>query len=137
MKQIYFICLIWIGLGCSQNEKSTDSVTKSIVEDQIVFYSLTDHEFDSLVLLEPDDGLNESFSDFSFYASNVLDSMKNTDISTSVTTNRFIELGGKTIDKFDYTGFGIILIRNDSTYIESSVYTDIDYFMTITEFFNL
>ena len=126
-----------MGLGCSQKEQTSDSVSKSIVEDQIVFYSLTDNEFDSLVMLEPDDGLNESFSDFSFYACNVLDSMKNTDISTRVTTKRFIEFGGKTIDKFEYTGFGIILIRSDSIYIQSHIYTDIDYFMTITEFFDL
>ena len=105
--------------------------------NRIIFYHLNSQEYDSLASFQDSEGLAEVDSDFGYYASNVLDSMRNTQLKAEVTSERFITVGERTIDKFEHFGYGVILVRSDSVNIQSGVMTDIDYFMLITEFFEL
>jgi hypothetical protein len=109
----------------------------STENDRIIFYHLNEQEYDSLAELDDSEGLAEVDSDFGYYASNVLDSMQNTKLKVEVTSERFISVGEQTIDKFEHFGYGVILVKSDSINIQSGVMTDIDYFMQITEFFEL
>lgn len=103
---------------------------------RVIFFHLSDQEFDSLATLPEYHGLYEVSSDFGFYAVNVLDSLSNTKIAAEITSERFLSVGGTEIDKFKYSGYGVILIRTDSIKIQPGVMTDLEYYQLIAEFYN-
>ncbi len=104
---------------------------------RIIFFHLSEAEFDSLVQIPDYEGLYEVSSDFGFYVSNVIDSLKNSTIRTDVITDRIVQLDTIQFDKFEYHGYGTVLIKNDSVLIEHGIMTDVGYFQLISEFFGV
>lgn len=111
-------------------------LTNENSDKKIVFFHLSEQEFDSVADLPDYQGLYEVSSDFGFYVTKVMDSLKNSNIETDITTERFITVGTSRLDKFEHFGYGIILMNGDSSYVEGGIMTDIGYFQLISEFFN-
>lgn len=105
-------------------------------EQKIIFFHLSEHEFDSVADLPGYEGLYEVSADFGFYVSKVMDSLKNSSITTELTTKRYIKINQTSLDKFEEFGYGAVFMRHDSVRIEEGIMTDIDYFQIISEFFD-
>ncbi|NEV95032.1 hypothetical protein G3567_12885 [Psychroflexus sp. YR1-1] len=112
------------------------SSTDKFSNEKIVFFHLSEQEFDSVANLPDYQGLYEVSSDFGFYVSKVMDSLKNSNVKAEITTERFIDVGNVELDKFEHYGYGAIFIKSDSTLIEVGIMTDMDYYKLISEFFN-
>ena len=136
---ILFLSILVISCGTSDEASNEQSIeqTMSMETNRVIFYHLTEWEFDSLALSSNSEGLNEVDADFSYHASNAIDSLNNTKLNVEVTTERFITIGKQKIDKFDHFGYGVILVRPDSVSIHAGVMTDIDYITLIAEFYGL
>lgn len=111
-------------------------LTNEDSNNKIVFFHLSEQEFDSVAELSDYQGLYEVSSDFGFYVTKVMDSLKNSNIETEITTERFIPVGKSRLDKFEHFGYGIILTNGDSSHVEGGIMTDMGYFQLISEFFD-
>ena len=117
------------------DSKTNISAIDSNPLNKVIFFHLSEQEFDSVAGLPDYQGLYEVSSDFGFYVSKVMDSLKNTSVVAELTTDRVIEINNKAFDKFDEYGYGLVLIRPDSIRIEGGIMTDVEYFQLISEFF--
>lgn len=126
---------IW-STGVSAGNLIYERTSYEYPQQKVIFFHLSEHEFDSVADLPDYQGLYEVSSDFGFYVSKVVDSLKNSPIKTEITTKRFIQLGTTELDKFEYYGYGVILIKSDSSLVEGGIMTDMDYFQLISDFFN-
>jgi len=140
MKQILFITVLLSAFSLTGNSQSS-SDTLLVDPNSIIFFTITQVEFDSLNASDPKGGLNEVISDFDFYASRLVDLLsKDTTRSVLYTDHRFYQL---TINRTNFifdrlerdANVGMILNGTDRHKISWGVGTDVDMMQTIDEFF--
>ncbi|MDH5379959.1 MAG: hypothetical protein OEW75_03855 [Cyclobacteriaceae bacterium] len=108
----------------------------SQIEQKIVFYGLSEVEFDSITKAAPNSqGLKEADSDFGFYISEVKNALDGQFYAISVKRDRFIYFDGQDFDKYKRSYYGVLLQNGDSTFVLPGVRTSAEYLQLIEEFF--
>lgn len=108
----------------------------------IVFFLPTEKEFQELFEKEGEEsGIYEVSSDFSYYANEIIDSLSNASIKTLTTTNPVIVISYKAkvkiVDrrKLDHIVGVIFTDGVKEPLVNTGVYTDLDYWQMIKEYF--
>ena len=123
------------GFGQNSND------TLNVKPNSIIFYSITQSEFDSIIQEDTGNDLTEVISDFELYVSRVLNVLeKDTTKHTTYTTHRFYNIinqnGSVIFDRIDRdTTVGMLLNGTNKYEVIQGVGTDIDMLETINEFF--
>lgn len=123
----------------SNGQSITDTLT--VNPNSVIFYSITQTEFDTLSTNDPDGGLNEVISDFEYYVGELLPLLKkDTSLYVLYTAHRFygiVNEGGTTIfDRVEPRNVvGVIMNSASKHEISKGVGTDVDMMQTIKEFF--
>lgn len=109
----------------------------------VVFFSINQEEYNRILKEEGQDPvINEILNDFSYYASEVVDSLNKVGFKTVLTTNRTFAImknnGQKNyITRDNNKGeFGVLLFDGvNEPKVDYGVGTDIDYFAMVEEYF--
>lgn len=115
--------------------------TLTVNPNSVIFYSISQTEFDSLSTSVPDGGLDEVISDFEYYVGKLLPILKrDTSLYVLYTAHRFygiVNEGGTTIfDRVEPRNLvGVIMNSASKHEISKGVGTDVDMMLMITEFF--
>lgn len=139
-KIIVALFIICIFIGCNSNIFSkSEEKPFTISGKEIVFYTISQTEYDRR---KNEDGIDEVLSDFNYYASIVMDSLKNCDIKCAGTVNSNIEVyfGNKekssiTIDTSKHIVAIIFSNGIDKPIVEYGVLSSVDIFQIINDYY--
>lgn len=118
------------------------SDTLDVKPNSVIFYSLTQTEFDSLSKNDKDGGLNEVIADFDYYVGKLLPILeKDTTKYVLYTAHRYFRIsnenGSYFFDRVEQKNIvGIILNRKSEYETSRGIGTDVDMMQTINDFFN-
>lgn len=139
MRYFYLKSIFLLSNFLSNGQSITDTLT--INPNSLIFYSITQTEFDTLSTKDPDRGLNEVISDFEYYVGKLLPFLKkDTSLYVIYTAHRYYgivnESGIAIFDRVEPRNVvGIIMNSASKHEISKGIGTDVDMMQTIKDFF--
>ena len=116
----------------------TISDTLRVKSNTVVFFTITNSEYDSISKTNPD--INEIISDFNYAVRNTIEKLEKEGIVCVFTAHRYFQINtSKGNIEFDRRNgnekVGVILNRGDKYIIEFGVDTDVGFLTSIREYF--
>ena len=140
MRQIIILAFLLSAFSISGNAQNIMD-TLTVNPNSIVFFSITQSEFDKLSAADPEGGINEVISDFDYYVTKLLPILKMDPTKyVTYTTNRYYRIINKAhfiFDRIEQPNNNVGMILNGSKLhkISWGVGTDVDLMLEIKEFF--